>query len=380
LVEMKRSTTVVQAITLCFSVVTALTAALSLSENNVYKPHLKAKIASSVAKGERREQERQLSARSLCAGCQRPPVLCVCEALPSERIITSTHVLILQHPNEYRKKTFSTVPLIPLVLEKCQIRVGYEFEPEKLEIFMETIKKGQKPLLLFPGPDALSLDAPPGSSSSEAHQDSTSTDQTIFLYRGNGSFNTEANESFNTEENGSFNTEGNGSFNTEGNGSFNTKDENQLLILIDGTWAEARRMVNRSPLLLEKCQQVQFTSNSKTSIYDAVRKEPEKHCLSTLEACAEALLLLEPAPDRILLHQQHQQHQQQAKEAKSYLEAALRFMIERKSQVQKMRNPKPRFDTEKSKIAKLYRKNKQRLEKEKELFRQEHTKDSDALE
>ena len=320
---MKRST--VQTIALCFSVVASLVAALA--ENNVYKAHLKAKIASSVVKGERREQERQVSARNLCSGCQRPPVLCVCEALPSERITTSTHVLILQHPNEYRKKTFSTVPLIPLVLDKCQIRVGYEFEPEKLEIVMETIRKGQRPLLLFPGPNALSLDASTVVPPFEVQE--TLTEQKL----------------------------------SEINGSFN-KEEEQLLILIDGTWAEARRMVNGSPLLLEKCQQVQFTSDSE-SIYDAVRKEPEKHCLSTLEACAEALLLLEPT-----------NRMSQAKEAKHFLVAVLRFMIERKVQVQESRNPEPWFATEQSKKAKLYQKNKQRLEKEKELFRQEKSQDS----
>jgi DTW domain-containing protein YfiP len=324
LAEMKRST--VQTITLCISVVAALTAALS--ENNVYKPHVKAHIASSVMKGERREQVRQLSARKICSGCQRPPVLCVCEALPSERITTSTRVLILQHPNEHRKKTFSTVPLIPLVLEKCQIRVGYEFEPEMLEIVMETISKGQTPLLLFPGPDALSLDAPTVIPPLEVQE--TLTEQKI----------------------------------SEITGSLNDGEE-QLLILIDGTWSEARRMVNGSPLLLEKCQQVQFTSDSE-SIYDAVRKEPEKHCLSTLEACAEALLLLEPS-----------NRMSQAEEAKIFLEAALRFMIERKLQVQEARNRTPWFANEKSKKAKLYQKNKQRLEKQKELFRQENIKDAE---
>jgi hypothetical protein len=208
--------------------------------------------------------------------------------------------------------------------------VGYEFEPEKLEIVMKAIKKGQIPLLLFPGPGALSLDASTVVPPSQVQE--TLTDHQL-IYRGNGSLN---------------------------------KEMEHLLILIDGTWAEARRMVNGSPLLLDKCQQVQFTSDSE-SIYNAVRKEPEKHCLSTLEACAKALLLLEP-PDRM----------SQAEEANQFLEAALRFMIERKLQVQEMRNSVPWFDTEKSKKAKLYQKNKQRLDKEKELFgHQKTTKDSE---
>ena len=37
------------------------------------------------------------------------------------------------------------------------------------------------------------------------------------------------------------------------------------------------------------------TSTNSRSIYHAMRKEPEEHCLSTLEACGEALKILEGA-------------------------------------------------------------------------------------
>jgi hypothetical protein len=50
--------------------------------------------------------------------------------------------------------------------------------------------------------------------------------------------------------------------------------------------------MQESPSLVRHCQKVQFTSDS-TSIYYAVRKEPEARCLSTLEACAKGLELLE---------------------------------------------------------------------------------------
>ena len=73
-------------------------------------------------------------------------------------------------------------------------------------------------------------------------------------------------------------------------------NNNNLLIVIDGTWSEAKRMVRDSPFLTQECQSVQFSSEA-LSIYHALRREPEDHCLSTLEACAQALLLLEPSSD-----------------------------------------------------------------------------------
>ena len=116
------------------------------------------KIASSVAKTERRNVERSRVAREVCDRCSRPPPLCVCEALPESLVDVSTDVLILQHPRERRRKSLSTVPLMPLVIEKCTIKVGYCFLPEELDLIAECLERGQKPLLLFPGPGAISLD------------------------------------------------------------------------------------------------------------------------------------------------------------------------------------------------------------------------------
>jgi DTW domain-containing protein YfiP len=94
---------------------------------SAYEPHLRAKIASSITKGERRAQERATnSRRELCGHCRRPPVQCVCSSLPTQELSQlQTEVLILQHPAEFRRKTFSTVPLIRLVLERVQICVGH---------------------------------------------------------------------------------------------------------------------------------------------------------------------------------------------------------------------------------------------------------------
>ena len=126
-------------------------------ESNTYDPNMKTKIASSVAKTERREIERARVGREICQRCIRPPELCVCESLPEQLIDTSTTILILQHPRERRRKSLSTVPLMPLVLQKCIVKTGYNFTPDKLDLVTDCIDRGQKPLLLFPGSNAISL-------------------------------------------------------------------------------------------------------------------------------------------------------------------------------------------------------------------------------
>lgn len=203
------------------------------------------KIANGIAREERRKLEREKSQRKLCEGCQRPPVLCLCEALPSQKFDSNTTILILQHPNEFRKKTFSTVPLISLVMKNVHVKVGYRFEIKDLPLVSDFLSQGRSPLLLFPGDDALSLDS-----------------------------------GINNEE------EGNHSVNDTRIGRSN------LLILLDGTWAEAKRMAKESPELMKVVLPVTF-SPTEPSLYNPIRKEPEAHCYSTLEASARALVLLE---------------------------------------------------------------------------------------
>uniref|UniRef100_A0A7S2YAD0 tRNA-uridine aminocarboxypropyltransferase n=1 Tax=Entomoneis paludosa TaxID=265537 RepID=A0A7S2YAD0_9STRA len=236
-------------------------------------PQTRAKVASSIAKGERRAQERLVQRRTLCDRCQRPPVQCVCSALPVPKLSTHhTDILILQHPGEFRRKTFSTVPLIPLVLEPVQIAVGHSFDPEMVRPIQEAIQRGQRLLLLFPGPDSLALDDFNDQQVAELLQPPPNASIPNKIHNNNDP------ESLPPPRN--------------------------LLILIDGTWTQARRMARHSPKLVEVCQQVQFTSHS-TSIYDVIRQEPEPHCLSTLEACAQTLLLLEPNHADTQLAAQH---------------------------------------------------------------------------
>ena len=229
------------------------------------------------SKEERRRQSRNLSdARATCPFCRRPPASCVCAALPPNgRKITLPHVdiLILQHPSEFRRKHVSTVPLIPLVLENVKISVGREFNDVHVQRLLDEAEtKGQTPLLLFPGPDAITLE------DSNALEQLQSRSETLRCILGG-------------EEDGS-------AIDDNDLRAFSATEtpEKFLLILIDGTWTQAGSMVRKSsPLLLERCLPIQFLSTEKSqqSLYHSMRKQPDALCLSTLEACARTLPLLE---------------------------------------------------------------------------------------
>ena len=287
-----------------------------IKDPETYKAHLRAKIAHSVAKGERRANERDKQRRSVCDNCHRPPALCVCDVLPQQRFDTDTRVLILQHPNERRKKNFSTVPLIKLILKNVQVIHGYRFEElDRIPPIKKCLDNGQRPLLLYPSPEAISLDK-------------TNKEKSTMNARS--------------------------SSNKMDDDTLRSTDSH-LLIIVDGTWTEAKRMVRDSPALVEACQLVQFTSES-SSLYDAVRQEPEEHCLSTLEACAQALQLLEPTTN--------------TQRAIKYLHGALKSHVD--SHLVNAAMMAPRSAGAAS--AKLYAKNRRRREIELKLFRAEHGK------
>lgn len=72
--------------------------------------------------------------------------------------------------------------------------------------------------------------------------------------------------------------------------------ELQNLVVVDGTWPLARKLIKVNPLLLN-LPQVAFTPQ-KPGNY-RIRKEPAEHCLSTIEAVAEILGHLEGEPERL---------------------------------------------------------------------------------
>lgn len=93
-----------------------------------------------------------------------------------------------------------------------------------------------------------------------------------------------------------------------------------LLVLIDGTWSQARSIIRDSPGLLEATTCAQFTASAQSELH-RVRSQPKPHCLSTAEACAQALRLIEPTSTVV--------------RATSHLEAALKRMVDIQTQYAK---------------------------------------------
>jgi DTW domain-containing protein YfiP len=231
--------------------------------------------------------------RDLCPRCRRPPQLhgrkfCICSTLPSEPIaLQHTRVLILQHPAE-SKKTIASVPLIPLCIQQFDVKKGNHFSAS---VVQQAVDEGFEPLLLFPGPGALALDAevPNGQNAEDSNPQAPRDGQ-----------------------------------------SFTASDpaspRKVCLVLIDGTWTQARHMVRHSPELAACCKHVMFEGEVE-AIINPLRREPEQHCTSTLEACTRALRLVERTP--------------QASAAADHMEAALRAIVN--AQLSMVGSSPPRF-------------------------------------
>ncbi|KAI2504482.1 hypothetical protein MHU86_9981 [Fragilaria crotonensis] len=99
--------------------------------------------------------------RLMCSRCHRPtPAACICDSLPDIPIrLNRTRILVLQHPHELKRKNRS-VPLLQLVLdETCfQVAVGRKLGPT-IPFYQDIIQDESQPLLLlYPGPNAMSLE------------------------------------------------------------------------------------------------------------------------------------------------------------------------------------------------------------------------------
>ena len=96
--------------------------------------------------------------RSVCSGCSRPSVVCICAAI--RRVSTQTSVLILQHPRESDVR-INTARLVELQLERAERHVAIKVA--EVPAFQARLQDpAAPPILLYPGPDALDLaEAPP---------------------------------------------------------------------------------------------------------------------------------------------------------------------------------------------------------------------------
>ena len=92
-------------------------------------------------------------ARELCQRCEYPIQTCLCDALT--QVAHKTKVIILQHPSEV-KNAKNTVRLLKLMSNNTSILIG-ESEQDFNEIKQQVLANKQDYALLFPGDDAVVL-------------------------------------------------------------------------------------------------------------------------------------------------------------------------------------------------------------------------------
>ena len=169
--------------------------------------------------------------RPMCYTCRKPGLVCICADI--REVPTRFRIVILQHPMEARN-TISTARIVSLSLPGSRIFVGIDFTDNN------PLKRC---LAEAPGPVYL-----------------------VYPERGAP----EVAELAEREQ--------------------GWPDRQPTFVLIDGTWAQARKMKNQNPIL-DALPRVALAPD-RTSNY-RIRKQPRPQCLSTVEATELLLSRLE---------------------------------------------------------------------------------------
>jgi DTW domain-containing protein YfiP len=140
---------------------------------------------------------------------------------------TRTRVLLLQHPRE-QHMAIGTARMAHLSLPNSELRVATDFSSDP--VVSEAMAQPQPPWVLFPGKQALDVSALP-------------------------------------------------------------RDRPLTLMVVDGTWWQARKLLKLNPALAA-LPRVSFTPSAPSRYL--IRRQPAEFCVSTIEALAQVLEVLEP--------------------------------------------------------------------------------------
>ena len=162
----------------------------------------------------------------VCPKCQKEKVLCICDMIAPLK--TKLHVLILQHPQEPDKE-LGSARIAHLALENSTLKVGLSWPNLSRALGRPAIHGNWGVLYLGGKSESSDRQGLPG-------------------------------------------------VQLEG------------IVVLDGTWAQAKTMWWRNPWLLKLKRLV--LNPSRRSLYGRLRKEPRRECLSTIESVAEALQTL----------------------------------------------------------------------------------------
>lgn len=183
-----------------------------------------------------------------CATCHKPSHLCICEAV--EALDNSVFVVVLQHPQE-KRETLSTAQLVKLQLKNSLIRIGLSWPSLKRILGREVDYKKWGVLYL-----------------GTAKQGEQALEDEIAVVDRNG---------------------------RPVHGGDAILANLEGIILLDGTWSQAKALWWRNPWLL-KCQRLILHPHFR-SLYGEARREPRKESVSTLEAGAFVLAYMDDDPE-----------------------------------------------------------------------------------
>jgi DTW domain-containing protein len=190
-----------------------------------------------------------VTAEADCPRCRKPRALCVCDqAVPIENRLS---LLILQHPQE-QDRSLGTARLTAQHFPDAVLRVGLSW-PSLSKALGRPVADPARWAILYLGSAKLS--------------DLDSTAEIVALTR-KGELAERQRAILGSLEG---------------------------LILLDGTWSQAKALWWRNPWML-RCQRV-ILGPRRPSRYGALRREPRRDGLSTIEAAAMAIARLEKRPD-----------------------------------------------------------------------------------
>jgi len=175
-------------------------------------------------------KEVPVAIREHCYVCRRAKKHCLCDSI--KPFATRTHFVILMHVEEARKQKTGTGWLAKKCLKNAELLVGANFaENERVNALLSD--PSYIPFVLYPGTKAVSF----GSMVSD----------------------------------------------------FVPADKTLLVFVVDGTWRTARSTLNKSPNI-RALPRLSFDGRYISQF--AIKKQPMRHCLSTIEAiyylCREA--------------------------------------------------------------------------------------------
>ncbi len=207
--------------------------------------------------------------RDTCWQCYRIRSLCLCSGISTFQI--EPIIALLVHPKEYQR-TVGTARVVKLSIQNCRTWTGYGSDFDSNPEFLALINNpNMHCVILYPGTDSLNL--------SDANADEIALKLPV---------------------------------------------EKQLVIfVIDGTWANAKRMIRLSQVLR---QLPKLSFNIKKESQYGFRKQPKAFCLSTVEAVCELIDNLQE--QKLCRVTPPQGHLNMLKVFKNLVEGQLRAQVE----------------------------------------------------